>query len=110
MRPVALPNRRRTRSSPLPARGAGFARDAWVVIVSDGPERGDPRPLVDAVTRLARLAWGLSWLTPLAADPDFRPEAGALRHLAPRLDDIADGSSLAALCRFVLGEAGRPHP
>jgi len=89
-------------------RCAGFARDAWVLIVSDGLERGDPRRLVAAVERLSRLAWRLSWLTPLAADPEFRPEAGALRAVLPYLDDLADGSSLAALCRFVLGEAGRP--
>ncbi len=83
----------------------GLARDAWVLIVSDGLERGDPRPLVESVRRLSRLAWRFSWLTPLAADPDFRPETGALRAVLPHLDDLADGGSLAGLCRFVLGEA-----
>ncbi len=89
---------------------AGLARDAWVLVVSDGLERGDPGPLIDGVRRLSRLAWRLSWLTPLAADPAYRPETGAMRALGAFLDDLADGGSLASLCRFVLrGRAGVPE-
>ena len=39
---------------------------AAVVIVSDGLERGDPAALCDAVAKLSRRAWRVSWLTPLA--------------------------------------------
>ena len=49
-------------------RFAGYARGAVVLIVSDGLERGDPAAMRDAVAKLSRRAWRLSWLTPLAAD------------------------------------------
>ena len=48
------------------------------LIVSDGLERGDPTALADAVVRLSRRAWRLSWLTPLAVVKDFRPRTEAL--------------------------------
>ena len=83
-------------------RFAGFARGAVVVVLSDGLERGGPDTLTGAVARLSRLAWRVSWLTPLAADPEFRPETTALAAIAPYLDDLADGSSPEALCGHVL--------
>ena len=46
-----------------------YARGALVLILSDGLERGDPARSRDAVARLSRRAWRLSWLTPLAARP-----------------------------------------
>lgn len=87
-------------------RFAGFARGALTLIVSDGLERGDPAALAEAVERLSRLSWRLAWLTPLAADPRFRPETAALAAVLPLIDDLADGSSGAALCSYILGEAG----
>ena len=83
-------------------RFAGFARGAAVVVLSDGLERGGPDTMTGAVARLSRLAWRVSWLTPLAADPGFRPETTALAAVAPFLDDLGDGSSLEALCRHML--------
>ena len=83
-------------------RFAGFARGAAVVVLSDGLERGGPDTMTAAVARLSRLAWRVSWLTPLAADSEFRPETTALAAIAPFLDDLGDGSSLEALCRHVL--------
>ena len=83
-------------------RFAGFARGAAVVVLSDGLERGGPDTMTAAVARLSRLAWRVSWLTPLAADPGFRPETTALAAVAPLLDDLADGSSPEALCRHML--------
>jgi uncharacterized protein len=61
--------------------------------------------MVDAVARLARRSWRLSWLSPLAAGPDFAPETAALKAVLPLLDDLADGSSTQALCAHVLGLA-----
>ena len=58
-------------------RFAGYARGAVVLILSDGLERGDPKAMTDAVRRLAARAWHLSWMTPLAADPGYRPETAA---------------------------------
>lgn len=86
-------------------RFASFARGALVVIVSDGLERGGPEALVAAMTRLRRLAWGVLWLSPLAADPAYRPETGALRAILPLLDQLADGSSPAAIARALVGSA-----
>ena len=83
-------------------RFAGFARGAVVVVLSDGLERGGPDTLTGAVARLSRLAWRVSWLTPLAADPAFRPETTALAAIRPLLDDLDDGSSTEALCRHML--------
>ena len=83
-------------------RFAGFARGAVVVVLSDGLERGGPDTMAAAVARLSRLAWRVSWLTPLAADPAFRPETTALAAIAPYLDDLGDGSSVETLCRHML--------
>ena len=83
-------------------RFAGFARGAAVVVLSDGLERGGPDAMTTAVARLSRLAWRVSWLTPLAADPEFRPDTTALAAVAPYLDDLGDGASPEALCRHML--------
>ncbi len=89
-------------------RFAGYARGAYVVVLSDGLERGDPAEMIDAVRALSRRAWALDWLTPLAADPGFRPQTQALAAAAPYLDRIADGSSVAAVCAHLLERASTP--
>jgi uncharacterized protein with von Willebrand factor type A (vWA) domain len=83
-------------------RFAGYARGAVTLILSDGLERGDPAAMREAVARLSRRAWRVSWLTPLAAAPGFRPETEALKAIVPFVDDIADGSSVEAICAHVL--------
>jgi uncharacterized protein with von Willebrand factor type A (vWA) domain len=83
-------------------RFAGYARGALVLIVSDGLERGDHRAMTEAVARLSSLAWRVSWLTPLAVDPRYRPETDALKSILPLIDDLADGSSTERLCAHVL--------
>lgn len=87
-------------------RFAAYARGALVVVLSDGLERGDPTALVDAVTRLARRAHRIDWLTPLAAEPGYRPETEALRLILPRLASLADGGSTARICRHILALGG----
>jgi hypothetical protein len=83
-------------------RFAGYARGAIVLVLSDGLERGTPDAMVNAVARLKRRAWHLAWLTPLGADPAYRPQTEALVLSLPFLDALADGSSLQAICRHVL--------
>ena len=83
-------------------RFAGYARGAVVLIVSDGLERGDPKAMTDAVRHMAARAWHLSWATPLAADPGFRPETAGLKSILPIIDALADGSSTERLCHHVL--------
>ena len=89
-------------------RFAGCARGAAAVVLSDGLERGGPDTMIRAVARLSRLAWRVSWLTPLAADPAFRPETTALAAIAPYLDDLGDGATAGALCRHMLSLGRTP--
>jgi uncharacterized protein with von Willebrand factor type A (vWA) domain len=86
-------------------RFAGSARGAVVLILSDGLERGDAKAMTDAVKRLAARAWHLSWMTPLAADPGYRPETAALTSILPHLDALADAGSTERLCQHVLNLA-----
>jgi len=86
-------------------RFAGFARGALVVVLSDGLERGDPAGMIDAVTRLSRLAWAVHWLTPLAADPGYAPRTTALEAVLPHLDHLGDGSSTERIAAHLLDAA-----
>jgi uncharacterized protein with von Willebrand factor type A (vWA) domain len=90
-------------------RFSAFARGAAVVILSDALERGDHSEMEIAMRRLGSRAFRLSLCTPLAGDPRFRPETAALKAILPALDDLVDGSSVAALTRFILTLA-RPAP
>jgi len=83
-------------------RFAGFARGAAVIVLSDGLERGDPSAMIDSVARLSRSAWRLDWLTPLARDPDYRPEAAGLKAVLPFLDSLSDGADIAAITDHIL--------
>ena len=89
-------------------RFGGYARGAAVIIVSDGLERGDVSALRDAVAKLSRRAWRLSWLTPLATSPGFRPQTEALIAIQRLVDDLVDGGSSAAVVSHLLSlGAGR---
>jgi uncharacterized protein with von Willebrand factor type A (vWA) domain len=88
-------------------RFAGYARGAAVVIISDGLERGDPASLRDAVAKLSRRAWRLSWLTPLATSPGFRPQTEALLAIEPFVDEMGDGGSSAAIVSHLLSRGQR---
>lgn len=83
-------------------RFASFARGALCIVVSDGLERGGPEALVGAMDRLRGLAWGVLWLSPLAADPAYRPETGAMRAILPMLDHLGAGDTPPAIAREIL--------
>jgi uncharacterized protein with von Willebrand factor type A (vWA) domain len=83
-------------------RFGGYARGAAVIIVSDGLERGDVSALRDALAKLARRAWRVSWLTPLASGPGFRPQTEALIAIQRLVDDLVDGGSSAAVVSHLL--------
>ncbi len=85
-------------------RFAGFARGAFALILSDGLERGEPDAMVDAVRRLARLAWRLDWLSPLAARSRVPPATAGLAGSLPYIDRLADGSSTQSIVRHILGD------
>lgn len=83
-------------------RFASFARGALVIMVSDGLERGGPEALAASMTRLRGLAWSVLWLSPLASDPAYRPETGAMQAIFPMLDRLGDGSTPTSLAREIL--------
>jgi len=79
----------------------GTARGAVVVVMSDGWERGDPRPLGEAVARLSRLAYRLVWVNPHAGREGYQPLAGGMAAALPHLDEFVCGHSVAALEELV---------
>jgi uncharacterized protein len=83
-------------------RFAAHARGALVIVVSDGLERGGPEALIAAMERLHGLAWSVLWLSPLAADPAYRPETGAMEAILPLLDRLGDGSTPQAIAQEIL--------
>jgi uncharacterized protein len=83
-------------------RFGGYARGAAVIIVSDGLERGDVSALRDAVAKLSRRAWRVSWLTPLATGPGFQPQTEALIAIQRFVDDLVDGGSSGAIVSHLL--------
>jgi uncharacterized protein len=83
-------------------RFASYARGALVAILSDGLERGDPAALIGAARRMAARAFRIDWFSPLAADPDYRPETQALEAIAPMLASLSNGASTAAICQKLL--------
>lgn len=86
-------------------RFAGFARGAVVVVLSDGLERGSPNALVDAVSRLSRMAWRFDWLTPLAADPNYAPATEGLSAILPMLDHLGSAASTTEITDHILNMA-----
>jgi uncharacterized protein with von Willebrand factor type A (vWA) domain len=75
----------------------GMARDAVVVVLSDGWERGDPALLAREMERLARLAYRVVWVNPRVAAPGFTPETAGMAAALPHVDDLVSGHSIAAL-------------
>jgi uncharacterized protein with von Willebrand factor type A (vWA) domain len=83
------------------SRHAALVRGAVTLVFSDGLERGDPATMIHAVNRLARLSHRLVWVTPLAADPSYRPLTKGMAGILPVLDAVTDGSDPAALERLL---------
>ncbi len=83
-------------------RYSGFARGALVIVLSDGLERGSPEAMTDAMRRLARIAWRIEWLSPLATE-GYVPETAGLTAVLPYLSSLGDGSDIATVADHVLG-------
>ncbi len=75
----------------------GMARDAVVVVLSDGWERGDPALVAREMERLSRLAYRIVWVNPRVAAPGFAPLTGGMGAALPYVDELISGHSLAAL-------------
>lgn len=79
----------------------GMARGAVVVVFSDGWERGDTALLAEQARRLSRLAHRLIWVNPHRGKPGYLPVQGGIVAVAPALDDLLAGHSLATFEQLV---------
>jgi uncharacterized protein len=77
--------------------GRRIGRGAFVVILSDGWDRGDPDELAAELGRLRRTAHRLVWLNPLAADPRYEPLTRGMRAATPHVDRLLPGNSIVSL-------------
>jgi uncharacterized protein len=75
----------------------GMARDAVVVVLSDGWERGDPGLVEREMQRLSRLAYRIVWVNPRVAAQGFAPRTGGMGAALPYVDELVSGHSVAAL-------------
>jgi len=75
----------------------GMARNAIVVVLSDGWDRGDPDELGRQMQRLQRTAYHTIWVNPLKVTPGYAPLARGMAAALPYVDDFVEGHSLASL-------------
>ena len=75
----------------------GTARQAVVVVASDGWERGDTALLGEQMARLSRLAHRVIWVNPHKGKDGFAPATGGMLAALPYLDDLIAGHSFEAL-------------
>ncbi|RJL31472.1 VWA domain-containing protein [Bailinhaonella thermotolerans] len=74
----------------------GTARGAFVVIASDGWERGDTARLSREMARLSRLAYRVIWVNPHKGHAGYEPLTAGMRAALPHVDHFVAGHSLAA--------------
>ena len=82
----------------------GVARNAIVVVLSDGWDRGDPDTLAEQMERLHRVTHRLVWVNPLKVTPGYAPLARGMAAALPHIDAFVEGHSMAAmeeLCRVI---------
>lgn len=72
----------------------GIARNAVVVVCSDGWERGDPALLGEQVERLSRLAYKLVWANPHRGKAGYEPVQGGIAAALPYVDSFVAGHSM----------------
>jgi len=72
-----------------------------VVILSDGLDRGETAPLVEAMRALRAKARRVIWLNPLLGDPRYRPEARGMAAALPYVDCFAPAHNLESLERLI---------
>jgi uncharacterized protein len=85
----------------------GMARDAVIVIVSDGWEVGDPAEVALEMAKLKRLAYRIVWVNPHKASPHFAPLAGGMAAALPYCDAFVSGHNLSAMHEVAQAIAGR---
>ena len=87
----------------------GMARNAIVVILSDGWDRGDPEALAEQMRRLQRITYRTIWVNPLKVTPGYAPLARGMAAALPYVDDFVEGHSVAAMAQLadVIGDSSR---
>ncbi len=79
----------------------GLARQAVVVLFSDGWERGEPTLLAEQMARLSRLAYRVVWVNPHRGKDGYAPLVGGMAAALPHVDEFVAGHSFAALAELV---------
>jgi hypothetical protein len=82
--------------------GRRIGRGSWVIVLSDGWDRGDPDLLAVEMARLRLSAHRLVWLNPLAADPRYEPLTRGMQAAIPYTDRLLPGNSLDSLRQLAL--------
>jgi uncharacterized protein len=75
----------------------GVARQAVVVLFSDGWERGDPALFAEQMARLRRLAHAVVWVNPHAGRSGYQPVQAGVAAALPHVDRFLAGHSLHTL-------------
>ena len=76
-------------------------------IIEESPSPAVDAALRDAVAKLSRRAWRVSWLTPLATTSRFQPQTEALIAIRRFVDDLVAGGSSAAVVSHLLSLGSR---
>ena len=74
----------------------GTAREAVVVVCSDGWERGGTELLREQMARLRRLAHAVVWVNPHKGREGYEPLTAGMQAALPSVDHFVAGHSLAA--------------
>jgi uncharacterized protein len=72
-----------------------------VLVLSDGLDRGDVRPLAAALRAIRARARRVIWLNPLAGDSRYQPTARAMAAALPHLDRLLPAHDLESLARLL---------
>lgn len=75
----------------------GVARQAVIVLFSDGWERGEPTLLADQLRRMRRLAHIVLWVNPHAGKSGYAPVQSGIASALPHIDRLLAGHSMATL-------------
>jgi uncharacterized protein with von Willebrand factor type A (vWA) domain len=75
----------------------GTARQAIVIIASDGWERGDCALLAEQMRRLSRLAHRVLWVNPHRGQEGFEPITTGMTAALPYVDELLPGHNVDAL-------------
>jgi uncharacterized protein with von Willebrand factor type A (vWA) domain len=75
----------------------GVARQAVVVLFSDGWERGDPSLLGEQLARLRRLARAVFWVNPHAGRAGYRPVQSGIVVAQQHVDKLLAGHNMETL-------------